>query len=70
MVNLLENYGIYTFNDNVMKERVSDATYKEFHRALDQGESLSKEVASIIAEAMKNWAIKKEQLTLLTGFPR
>ncbi len=59
MANLLENYGIYTFNDDVMKERVSAATYKEFHRALEQGEPLSKEIASIIAEAMKNWAIEK-----------
>ena len=53
MANLLENYGIYTFNDDVMKERVSVETYKEFHRALEQGEPLSKEIASIIAEAMK-----------------
>ena len=59
MVNLLENYGIYTFNDDVMKKRVSTQTYEEFHRSLQQGEPLSKEVASIIAEAMKNWAIEK-----------
>lgn len=57
--NLLENYGIHTFNDNVMKERIPEVTYKEFHKALEQGEPLSKEIASIIAEAMKNWAIEK-----------
>ena len=57
--NLLENYGLHTFNDNVMKERVSVETYEEFHRALEQGEPLSKEIASTIAEAMKNWAIEK-----------
>ena len=57
--NLLENYGIHTFNDNVMKERIPVVTYKEFHKALEQGEPLSKEIASIIAEAMKNWAIEK-----------
>lgn len=57
--NLLENYGQHTFNDDVMKERIPDAAYNEFHRALDQGEPLSKEIASVIAEAMKNWAIEK-----------
>lgn len=56
---LTELYGSYTFNDDVMKERLPKETYKAFHDALDNGETMSKNVATIIAEEMKNWAIEK-----------
>ena len=56
---LTELYGSYTFNDDVMKERLPKETYKAFHDALDKGETMSKDVATIIAEEMKNWAIEK-----------
>ncbi len=56
---LTELYGSYTFNDDVMKERLPKETYKAFHDALDNGETMSKDVATIIAEEMKNWAIEK-----------
>ena len=35
---LLQEYGIHTFNDDVMKERVSSSTYQAFHNALKNGE--------------------------------
>lgn len=54
--NLLKHYGCYTFNDDVMKERLSEKTYNEFHRALDNGWPLSKEIAEEIARSMKDWA--------------
>ena len=53
MNKLLEKYGCYTFNDEVMKERLPRQTYIAFHEALDKGESLSKEIAADIANAMK-----------------
>jgi glutamine synthetase len=56
---LTELYGSYTFNDDVMKERLPKETYKAFHDALDNGETMAKDVATIIAEEMKNWAIEK-----------
>ena len=53
MNQLLDEYGRYTFNDETMKERIPKSTYKAFHEALDKGEPLSKEVATVIANAMK-----------------
>ena len=59
MNNLLKEYGSYTFNDEVMKSRVSKETYKAFHEALEKGEALSKEIADEVANAMKDWAVEK-----------
>lgn len=58
MNKLLENYGCMTFSDDVMKERIPKSTYKAFHDALDKGEPLSKETATVIANAMKIWAVE------------
>ena len=58
MNKLLDEYGRYTFNDETMKERIPKSTYKAFHEALDKGEPLSKEVATVIANAMKIWAVE------------
>ena len=59
MNNLLSQYGIYTFNDDVMRERIPKSTYRAFHESLSKGETLSKECATVIANAMKIWAIEK-----------
>ncbi|MBO6046309.1 MAG: glutamine synthetase III [Erysipelotrichaceae bacterium] len=58
MKELLEDYGCLTFSDHVMKERIPKSTYKAFHESLDKGEALSRETATIIANAMKLWAIE------------
>ena len=55
---LLDLYGSYTFNNQVMRNRLPKATYDAFCHALENGEPLSKEIAADIAEAMKNWAIE------------
>ncbi len=39
-------------------KRIPKSTYKAFHEALDNGEALPKEVATVIANAMKIWAIE------------
>ena len=52
--NLLEDYGSYTFNDDVMRERIPRSTYKAFHDSLEKGEPHAKETATIIANAMKD----------------
>lgn len=59
MNELISLYGSNTFNDEVMKERLPFSTYKEFHDSLEKGETLSKECASVIANAMKIWALEK-----------
>ena len=56
---LIEEYGFYLFNDEVMKSRIPEETYLAFHKALLNKESMSKDIATIIAKAMKEWAIEK-----------
>lgn len=58
MNKLLEDYGCLTFSDEVMRERIPKSTYKAFHEALDKGEPLAKETATVIANAMKIWAVE------------
>ena len=72
--NIIDEYGSYTFNDKVMKERIPAEIYNDFHKSLIKGEPLSKDVANVIAEAMKKWAIENgathftHWFTPLTGF--
>ncbi len=58
MNELLEKYGCYTFDDDVMKSRIPRSAYKAFHESLKKGEPLARETATIIANAMKIWAVE------------
>jgi len=55
---LTDTYGIYTFNDDVMKERLPKSIYRAFHDSIKQGETLTNEVATAVANAMKVWAVE------------
>ena len=53
-------FGSMVFNDAVMKERLPKDTYKalqEDHRK--RATSLDPNVANVVANAMKDWAIEK-----------
>ena len=54
-----EIFGTLVFNDAVMQERLPNATYKELNRCIKEDRSLSLEVANVVANAMKDWAIEK-----------
>ena len=54
----LNNFGCLTFNDDVMKKMVDKKTYDTYHQALESGQELPKDCATVIAEAMKNWALE------------
>ena len=56
---ILEQFGCYTFNDIEMKKRLPEDVYNLFHESLDNGEALSTEIATVIAKAMKEWALEK-----------
>ena len=47
------------FNDSVMKERLPKDTYKALKKTVDDGESLKPEIANVVANAMKDWAVEK-----------
>lgn len=59
MSNLPEMFGSLVFNDVVMKERLPKATYKALQKTIKNGEPLDLEVADVVANAMKDWAIEK-----------
>ena len=58
-MNALEDFGIYLFSDEVMKERIPNSTYRAFRKSLAENAPLSKETATVIANAMKIWAMEK-----------
>jgi len=47
------------FNDAVMRERLPKATYKALKKTIEDGKALDPDVAEVVANAMKDWAIEK-----------
>ena len=54
-----ELFGINVFNDSVMRQRLPKETYRALHKTIDDGRRLDPEVASVVANAMKDWALEK-----------
>lgn len=59
MSNVPEIFGSLVFNDTVMKERLPKDTYKALRKTREQGKPLDSQVANVVANAMKAWAIEK-----------
>ena len=59
MIDVESIFGIDVFNEQVMKERLDESTYKALKATIKNGESLDIAVANSVAEAMKDWAIEK-----------
>ena len=56
---LQEMFGSMVFNDDVMRQRLPKETYRALHRTIAEGKSLNMEVASVVANTMKDWVIEK-----------
>lgn len=54
-----EIFGSNVFNDSVMKERLPKGTYNALKQTIEQGLPLQRDVAEVVANAMKDWAIEK-----------
>ncbi|OGQ96584.1 MAG: glutamine synthetase [Deltaproteobacteria bacterium RIFOXYD12_FULL_57_12] len=54
-----ELFGNNVFNDKVMRERLPKDTYKALQETISKGMNLRPEVAAVVANAMKDWAIEK-----------
>ncbi|SKA84909.1 L-glutamine synthetase [Caloramator quimbayensis] len=54
-----EVFGVNVFNDSVMRERLPKETYKALKRTIELGLPLEANVAEVVANAMKDWAIEK-----------
>ncbi|MBR0278096.1 MAG: glutamine synthetase III, partial [Clostridia bacterium] len=59
MSNIPEIFGSLVFNENVMKERLPDDVYKSLKKTIEEGKTFDIEVANVVANAMKEWAIEK-----------
>ncbi len=59
MSNISELFASNVFNDSVMQQRLPKETYKALQRTIKEGRSLDPNVATVVANAMKDWAIEK-----------
>ena len=59
MKSVPEYFGCDVFSASVMKERLPEETYRELERTLETGHRLNLDVANVIANAMKDWAVEK-----------
>ncbi len=52
-------YGSMVFSESVMKDKLPKETYKAVKKTIEKGIPLDSNVATIVANAMKEWAISK-----------
>jgi glutamine synthetase len=52
-------FGSNVFSDKVMKERLPKEAYKALKEAIDKDVPLRPEIAEVVANAMKDWAVEK-----------
>jgi len=59
MNNIPELFGSMVFNDEVMKARLPKDVYNALKKTMSQGTHLELDVANVVANAMKDWAVEK-----------
>ncbi len=52
-------FGSMVFNDVVMKAKLPKDTYKALKKTIKQGTHLELDIANVVANAMKDWAVEK-----------
>ena len=58
---LPEIFGSYVFNEETMKEKLSEASFNAWKKCTTDGTPLNLDTANEIAQAMKLWAIQYGQ---------
>jgi glutamine synthetase len=58
-MNLAEVFGSNVFNDRVMQDRLLKPVYKALRETLEKDLPLRPDVADVVANAMKDWALEK-----------
>ena len=59
IISIPEIYGSSVFNDAVMRERLPKKVYKELKKSINTGTELTPDIAEVVANAMKDWAIER-----------
>ena len=61
----MDNFSKNVFHDGMMRERLPKNVYMNLKKAIQEGNSLTLELADAVAQGMKEWAIEQP-----TGFSR
>ncbi|MCH5155723.1 MAG: glutamine synthetase III [Clostridiales bacterium] len=59
MTKVPELFGSMVFNEQVMRERLPKDIFKALRNTIKTGKPISSEVAEVVANAMKDWAIER-----------
>lgn len=59
MAKVPELFGSMVFNEQVMRERLPKDIFKALQNTIKSGRPIASEVADVVANAMKDWAIEK-----------
>ncbi|MBR5528628.1 MAG: glutamine synthetase III, partial [Clostridia bacterium] len=59
MSTITDIFGSLVFDDRVMRERLPKETFKALKKTRENGKSLDKSIANVVASAMKDWAVEK-----------
>ena len=54
-----EIFGEMVFNEDVMREKLPKEVYKSLSKTIAEGRTIDPSIASVVANAMKDWAIEK-----------
>ena len=52
-------FGSMVFNDSVMRARLPKDVFRQVQRSMNEGKRLDSTAATVVANAMKDWAIEK-----------
>ena len=59
MNTVMESFGSMVFNDSVMRQRLPREVFRQVQRSMKDGKRLDSAAATVVANAMKDWAIEK-----------
>ena len=59
MAKVEEIFGSMVFNDATMKQRLPKETYRALKNSVREGTPVPRDVANVVANAMKDWAVEK-----------
>lgn len=59
MSTITDIFGTLVFDDRVMRERLPEDIYNALRKTRENGKSLDKSIADVVASAMKDWAVEK-----------
>ncbi|MHB1315188.1 MAG: glutamine synthetase III family protein [Christensenellales bacterium] len=59
MSDLTNIFGSMVFNESVMKSKLPKETYRSLKQTIARGDALNLDIANVVANAMKDWAVEK-----------